>query len=243
VTAQFAIPATSFVLREIVQRRINLAYQGFTAPTVSIEPPPRPPATAANPTATPQPEPAALHLFLHHAGPNPAWRNMYEPHVSSEGTRVGPSPIAVDLQYMLAASGADLEREVLLGLGITALTRHGIVPRPLIQSILGAIAVPPNPTRLLDRLTAEPLHDPAMQPEQITVSLAPVDVDLSTKIWSALQSPMRPTVYFLATTIFLDVDETFALAPTVSEAHLAARPEADPASILAADIAIVTEAP
>jgi hypothetical protein len=241
VSAQFAIPATSFVLREILQRRVNIAYQAFTAPTVSIEPPPRPPATPAGPA--PQPEPAGLHLYLHHAGANPAWRNMYEPHVSSNGQRVGPSPLAVDLHYLLAAFGADLEREVLLGLGITALSRHGIVPRPLIQNILGGIAVPPNPTRLIDTLTAEPLGDPTGQPEQITVSFAPVDVDLSTKIWSALQSPMRPTVYFLATTVFLDVGEKFPPASTVQEAHLAVRPEPDPTSALLPVTAIVTESP
>jgi len=234
MTAHFAIPATTFVLREILQRRVKAAYGAFAAPTVSIEPPLRPPATPANGTPS-QPEPAGLHLFLHHAGPNPAWRNMYEPHVDGLGRRQGPSPLALDLHYLLAATGADLEREVLLGLGITALTRHGIVTRPLIHAILSAIAVPQPPTRLLDSLTAEPLDDPAQQPEQITVSQAPVDVDLSTKIWSALQSPMRPCAHFLVTTVFLDVEETFPPGKETVKVRVGVRPDPTVASSLPAE--------
>lgn len=227
MTAHFAIPATTFVLRQILQERVNLAYTGLTAPTVSVEPPPRPPTTAGN--GQPQPEPAGLHLFLHHATSNPALRNAFEPHVSSAGRRTGPSPLALDLQYMLAATGADLEREALLGLGITALTRHGIVPRPKIAAILGAIAVPANPQHLLDTLTTEALDQ---QPEQITISQAPVDVDLSTKIWSALQSPLRPSAYFLVTTVFLEVTETFPVGPEVQRAVVGVRPGVGPGPVL-----------
>jgi len=227
MTAHFAIPATTFVLRQILQERVNLAYGGLTAPTVSVEPPPRPPATAGN--GQPQPEPAGLHLFLHHATPNPALRNAFEPHVSGAGKRTGPSPLALDLQYMLAATGADLEREALLGLGITALTRHGIVPRPKIAAILGSIAVPANPQHLLDTLTTEALDQ---QPEQITIAQALVDVDLSTKIWSALQSPLRPSAYFLVTTVFLEVTETFPTGPEVQRAVVGVRPDVGPGPAL-----------
>ncbi|MFF1867648.1 DUF4255 domain-containing protein [Streptomyces sp. CB03911] len=230
MTAHFAIPATTFVLQAVLQRRLKLAYGSLTAPTVSVDPPPRPPATAATPAPAPQPEPASLHLFLHHVAPNPAWRNMHEPHVDSGGRRVGPSPLAVDLHYLLAATGADLEREVLLGLGIAALNRHGIVPRPLIRSILDSILIPTTPTRLIDLLTSEPLDDPARQPEQISVSQAPVDIDLSTKIWSALQSPMRPCAHFLVTTVFLDTGDTYPPAAEVTQARVGVRPDPAPAT-------------
>ena len=36
MTARFAIPATTFVLREIVQRQVNQSYGALTAPTVSV---------------------------------------------------------------------------------------------------------------------------------------------------------------------------------------------------------------
>ncbi|MEV6055677.1 Pvc16 family protein [Streptomyces sp. NPDC052107] len=231
MTAHFAIPATTFVLQDIIQRRIKAAYGHLTAPTVSVEPPPRPPATPAGTVPTPQPEPAGLYLFLHHVALNAAWRNMHEVRLEpeepgkTEGPQVGPSPLAVDLHYMLAATGADLEREVLLGLGIAALNRRGIVPRSLIRSILSGIEVPRSPTRLLDYLTAEPLHDPDSQPQRITVSQMPVDVDLSTKIWSSLQSPMRPCAHFLVTTVFLDLGDSPSPIKEVTRAQVGVRPD------------------
>lgn len=232
MTAHFAIPATTFVLRAIIQKMVVAAYGDFTGPTVSIEPPPRPLAAATSPTSTPQPEPPGLHLFLHHAGPNPAYRNMFEPHISGQnGLRTGPAPLVLDLHYMLAATGADLEREALLGIGVSALTRNSIVPRAMIHAILSAISVPDPPARFLDALTAEPLHDPTSQPEQITIAQAPVDLDTSTKLWSALQSPLRPTAYFLVTTIYLDVAESFPPAKPVIDVGVAAHPTADRASV------------
>jgi hypothetical protein len=224
MTAEFAIPATTFVLRALIQERVDLAYQGLVAPTVSTAPPPRPAATNANDGGQ-QAEPAGIHLFLHHIAPNPAWRNMYEPHVDTSGNRSGPAPLAIDLQYLLAVMGTDLEREVLLGLGVTALGRFGIVPRSKIAAILGAITVPATPTRILDTLTAEPLDDPSKQPELITVAQGPVDLDVSTRIWSALQSPLRPSAYFLVTTVFLDVDETIPDHAETQEVSLGVRPD------------------
>lgn len=238
MSARFAIPATTFVLRALVQERLRLAYGSLTAPTVSTEPPPRPSPSTANPANgnPPQTEPARLHLMCHHVAPNPAWRNMYDPHVDSSGARRGPSPVAVDLHYLLAATGADLEREVLLGLGISALNRFGIVPRPKIAALLSAVAVPVNPTRILDLLTTELLHDPAQQPEQITISQEPLDLDLSTRIWSAFQSPLRPSAYFLVTTVFLEVDETLPPPVPVDEVHIGVRPDASGAAPQPADI-------
>ncbi|WP_328884777.1 DUF4255 domain-containing protein [Streptomyces sp. NBC_00299] len=235
MTAQFAVPATTYVLQQVLQRRVKIAYDPLTPPTVSVEPPPRPPSTPSTPAAPRQAEPAGLYLFLHHVGPNPAWRSMHEPHVDASGRRVAPSPLAVDLHYLLAATGADLEREVLLGLGVAALNRHGIVPRKLIKAILDEINEPDTPTHMLDRLTTEPLHDPAHQPEQITVSQAPVDVDLSTKIWSALQSPLRPCAHFLVTTVFLDFGDTYPPARKVEKARVGVRPDPSPAVTLPAD--------
>ncbi|NUU19608.1 DUF4255 domain-containing protein [Cellulomonas humilata] len=241
MTAHFAIPATTVVLRAIIQRRLDAAYGTLAAPTVSVEPPPRP-APPPNGGGGQPAEPAGVHLFLHHAAPNPAWRNMYEPHLDSAGRVAGRSPLALDLHYMLAVTGADLEREVLLGLGIVALTRHGVVPRPLILAVLSGITVPANPTSLMDKLPTEPLHDPAQQPQQITLAQAPVDVDLSTKIWSALQSPMRPAAFFLATTVFLDVGDTYPAATPVDEPRVGIRPDPGRDTAMPPDVITVAEA-
>jgi Pvc16 N-terminal domain len=240
LSAHFAIPATSFVLKAIIEARLKAAYGTFTPPKVSIEPPPRPPAPAPGSNAL---ESTALILYLHHAGPNVAWRNMYEPHVDGNGKRFAKAPLVLDLYYMLTAQGLDLEREVVLGVGMNALHRNAIVPRPMIQQILGAITIPSPPTKLMDSLTGEPLADPNNQPESITITQQAVDIDMSTKLWSALQSPIRPCAYYLVTTVFLDVGETFPADSTVDHLVLAARPVADPAANPANDDIVTVRAP
>lgn len=240
MSAHFAIPVTTFVLKAIIDARLKVAYGTFTPPKVSVEPPPRPPAPAPG---NGQVEAAALILFMHHASPNPAWRNMHDPHVDGMGKRFSKAPLVLDLHYMLTALGADLEREALLGVGMSALHRNGILPRPMIQQILSAITIPPTPTRLMDSLTGEPLHDPANQPESITISQQAYDIDMSTKVWSAFQSPMRPCAYYVVTTVFLDTGETFPPAKEVASVVIAGRPVADPEADDANDDVIVTVVP
>ncbi len=227
MSVHFAIPATSFVLRAIIQARLKASYGTFLPPTVSVEPPPRPPAPTPGSGVA---EPAGLILYMHHAGANPAWRNMYDPHIDGTGKRFAKAPLVLDLHYMLAAQGLDLEREAVLGIGMSALHRNAIVPRPMIQQILSAIAIPPVPTKLMDSLTGEPLADPNNQPESITISQQAVDIDMSTKLWSAMQSPIRPCAYYLVTTVFLDTGETFPAGADVENIVVARRPMTDPAT-------------
>lgn len=238
MSARFAVPATTFVLRSIIEKRLKSAYGTFTPPAVSVTPPPRPPAPTNG--ALP-PEAPGLNLYLHHAGANPAWRNMYDPHVAPGGERTGPSPLVLDLHYMLSAYGQDLEREALLGIAMNALHRNGVVPRPMIAAILGAVSVPVPPNKFMDELTKEPLDKPGSQPESITISQAPVDIDQSTKIWSALHAPLRPCAYYLVTTVFLDVEETFPAAKDVDEVVIAARPAVTPSPRLPTDDVIKIE--
>lgn len=221
MSAHFAIPATTFVLRAILEARLKAAYGAFTAPKVSVEPPPRP----ATSNGAPEPEAAGLILYLHHAGANPAWRNMYDPHVDSSGVPLSRPPLVLDLHYMLAAQGLDLEREAVLGVGMSAFHRNGIVPRPMIASILDPIVIPNSPTKLMESLTAEPLDE---QLESITIVQQAVDIDLSTKLWSALQSPLRPTAFYLVTTVFLATDEEPIVGGPVARIRLFGRPSVAP---------------
>lgn len=244
MSAELAIPATTYVLKSIIEQRLAIAYQGLSVPSVLVTPPPRPAQTSSNGNQQPPVEPTTLTLFMHHAGPNPGWRNMHAPVVDSGGRRVAANPLVLDLQYLLAANGADLEREALLGIGMTALHRNAIVPRPMITAILAGIAPPSQPERLLDKLGDETLADKAFQPESITISQVPVDLDLSTKLWSAFQSPIRPSAMYLVTTVFLDVDETFPAPPLVETVRVAGRAAAEGNdSALTPDIVIAEELP
>lgn len=221
-----SIPATTFVIKSIIEQRLQAVYQGLPVPKVSNAPPPRPAQSSANGQPQQPAEAPGLTLFMHHAGPNPAWRNMHEPVVDSTGKRVEKNPLVLDLQYLLAAHGSSLEREALLGIAMSALHRNAIIPRSMITTILAAMAAPNPPEKLLDRLPDSALADKNHQPESISISQLPVDLDMSTKLWSAFQSPIRPSAMYLVTTVFLEVDEEFDKAPAVETVRIAGRPEA-----------------
>lgn len=236
MTAALAIPATTHILREIIVERLKLAYAGGTVPPVSIDPPPRlPPPPASTAAAVAVAEPVALTLYMHHAGANTAWRNMHDPHVDADGRRIGKAPLVLDLNYMLAAHGSTLEREAVLGIAMSALHRYGIVPRDKITALMAANTPPAPDGALIEKLTEEPLDDKASQPESITISLAPIDIDLSTKLWSALQTPIRPSAFYLVTTVFLDIDDSYPPGVAVKRVAVASRPTADPKAEMGAD--------
>ncbi|MBO9713883.1 DUF4255 domain-containing protein [Sphingomonas sp.] len=230
-----AIPATTLVLKLLIEKRLKAAYDTLTPPPVSIAPPPQRAAVPPGPGPAPSPEGAGLYLFLHHVTPNPAWRNMYDPHVGFDGKRMGPAPVVLDLCYLVTAQGADLEREAILGVAVSALTRNAILPRPMITALLGSVSVNPSPTSIHDEIPKAPLADPAHQLESLAISQTPLDIDLSTKLWSALQSPLRPSAYFTVTTVFLDVDETFPAGIDVEKLRLGVWPDTAPRSDLPAD--------
>lgn len=243
MSARFAIPATTFVLKALIDIDLASAYSGFAAPKVSIAPPPRPNASPAPAAAgaNAQPEAAQLYLFLHHVAPNIAYRSMALPYIETGGAASTKMPLVLDLHYMLAATGADLERETLLGIGMAALHRQALVDRSKVAALLGAVSIPANPTKLMERLTSEPLANPANHPEQIKVSQHPLDIDMSTKLWSAMQSPIRPSAYYLVTTTFLETDDSQLDGPPVDELVIAGRARPDRGVDPADDTVIVVE--
>jgi len=227
MSAHFAIPATTFVLQGVIERALAKVYgAGQTAPPVTIAPPPRGDRAAgpANGGASADGEATGVILYLYHVAPNPGWRNVYAPVIDSSGARVGPSPLVLDLHYLLAATGSGLEREAVLGVALHALLRLGIIPRDLIKQILSDVVVPSDPTPLITKLTTEHLWE---QYEQITLAPQALDADMLSRLWTALLSPFRPSVGLLATTVFLDTDEQFPDGPAVKTVTLAARPNLD----------------
>lgn len=98
MSARFAIPATSFVLKALIDADLTSAYTGFAAPKTSIAPPPRPAAASAQNGAGPavQPEASGLYLFMHHVAPNAAYRSLSLPYVETSGVASIKMPLVLE---------------------------------------------------------------------------------------------------------------------------------------------------
>lgn len=242
MSAMFAIPATTYVLKAMIEQELNAAYNPKVPPSVLIAPPPRPSPTSPaaggggnGPVA--EKEPGAVYLYMHHVAPNAAYRSMAVPYQEDDGSLSTRTPLVLDLHYLLAATGAGLERETLLGLAMTAFHRRAIVKRADVFAILDATP-PPMPSQdPMDQLTGERLWDVRQHPESIKISQNPLDIDMSTKLWSALQSPIRPSAYYLVTTTFLDTDVSTPDGPPVVDMELTVKSRANPKD---ADAAAIT---
>ena len=220
MSARLALPATTFVLQRLIEQQRDKAYGRSlpNRPAVTVGPPPRPPVPTAGQTAGP--EAPGIVLYLHHVGLNPGWRNMLDPAVDAGGQTLRHAPLVLDLQYMVAALGQGLEREALLGIALTALHRNPIVSRAKIATLLSAREIPQHPANIIDLLPGEKLDDPASQPEALAISQHALDIDLSTKLWSALQVPIRPCAYFTVTSRFLTSDAALPDGPEVDKVNV-----------------------
>jgi len=217
-----AIPATTFVLSKLLEERISADY-GSGSIGVMLGPPPRPPTSSPD---SAQAEPPGLILYMHHAAPNTSWRNMYEPRMSSSGKLAVNAPLVLDLHYLLAATGSDLRREVALSIGMGAFNRFAIIPRGKIEKLIKKNTVADSASdNIFERIGAEKIW---LQAEQITITPQPLDLDLSTKLWSALQAPMRPSAHYLVTTVFLEAVEEVPEPKIVEQVSIYGRPNADP---------------
>ena len=147
------------------------------------------------------------------------------------------------LHYLLAATGAGLERETLLGVAMTALHRRAILDRADVFAILDAVTPPPASTDPMDEMYDEPLWNQGQHPEAIKISQHPLDIDMSTKLWSALQSPIRPSAYYLVTTTFLDTQVSLNEGPPVTEMNIAGRPAANPGADPTDDLVLTRSEP
>lgn len=247
MSARFAIPATTFVLKSVIEKELKAAYGTANPPPVLIAPPPRPPAAPPPAAVGGAPavdrEASAVHLFMHHVAPNPAYRNLDVTYIEDDLTRSVRRPLVLDLHYLLAATGAGLERETLLGVAMTALHRQAILERADVFAILDAVTPPAGSTDPMDGMYDEPLWNQGQHPEAIKISQHPLDIDMSTKLWSALQAPIRPSAYYLVTTTFLDTQASLPEGPPVTVMTIAGRPNANPQADPAGDLKLTRTEP
>lgn len=149
-------------------------------------------------------EATQLNLFLYHVTPNRGWVNEGLPsRDNSGGQRLSNPPLALDLHYLLSAYGAaELHAEVVLGYAMQLLHENPVLDRRAI-----AIALNPSPdvgTTLPTALRALSECGLADQIEQIKFTPEYLGTEEMSKLWTALTSPYRPTVAYVASVVLIE---------------------------------------
>jgi hypothetical protein len=146
-----------------------------------------------------------LNLFLYHVAPNPGWRNVGLPSRDGRGERLSNPPLALDLQYLLTAYGAEeLHAEILLGYGMQLLHETPVLTRAAIRtslaqptSVAGGGGLPPAMQSLFTSELAE-------QVEQIKISPQSMSTEEVSKLWPAFGAKYRPTAAYQASVVLIE---------------------------------------
>lgn len=135
-----------------------------------------------------------INLFLYRVVPNTSWRRS-DPTPNSENSSGSVPPMALDLHYLVTAYGQqDFQAEILLGEAIQmmhetpVLTAEGIRAR---LDFAGNAGLATMASRSI--LQASSLIEAT---EQIRIQPEFIDLDESSKLWSALQAKYRPSVAY-----------------------------------------------
>lgn len=128
-----------------------------------------------------------LNLFLYHAEPNSAWRNMDMPLRVRDGES-GRPPLALNLYYILTAYGQDdseLVAHVLLGSAMGILHDHPVLGRAEIRTALAP----------------SELHS---QFERVHITPQPVSLDEVSKLWTGFQSEYRLSAAYQVSVVLIE---------------------------------------
>jgi hypothetical protein len=189
VTPHLAIAAVSATLR----KRLH----GATGAWVTVRPPDA--ARTAGDEGRQQ-----LNLFLYHALPNAAWRNLSPP---GQGGAFDPGlpPLALNLYYLITAYD-DLQNEqaahALLGQAMSLLHDFPVLDRDEIEDAIAGDA---------------DLRDAALarQFEHVRLTWQPLSLEDLSKIWTGSQSHFRMSVAYEASVVLIDSKRESPAGPPV----------------------------
>jgi hypothetical protein len=128
-----------------------------------------------------------LNLFLYHAEPNAAYRNMDPPRQVRSG-ETGRPALALNLYYILTAYGqadSELVAHVLLGSAMRILHDHPVLSREEIRNALAQSE--------LDG-----------QLEHVRLTPQPVSLDEVSKLWTGFQSEYRLSAAYQASLVLIE---------------------------------------
>ncbi|TAF03412.1 MAG: DUF4255 domain-containing protein [Nostocales cyanobacterium] len=155
-------------------------------------------------------ERAQLNLFLYQVtqNRNVDWisQEFRTRHSSINKTQrsVNP-PLALDLHYLLTAYGAkDFQAELLLGYAMQLLHKTTVISSELIANALKTAATSNTTSLISQALAGVSVSALVQQLGQIKLSPEFLNMEDSSKIWSALQTHYRPSISYQASMVLID---------------------------------------
>ncbi len=194
-----AIAATTTVLRHLLEN--GIASYGAASllggdVLVSALPPGRVPVGAD--------ERAQLNLFLYQVTPHAGLRTV-------PAGNVGTRPLRLDMCYLMTAFGArDLHMETLLGCGVQLLHTIPHLDAERLQTTLSAAAHEDGGRDVLPVVSALARLARACPVAEMKIAPLFFDLEEMSRLWSALQSPYRPSVAYKV---------SVALAPEIGDSE------------------------
>jgi len=145
-----------------------------------------------------------LNLFLWTATRNPGWANERLPARDPAGGRADSPYLALDLHYLLTATGAaELNAEILLGYGMQILHETPVLTRDAIRTTLAAGGpveadiLPPARQFLV-------ASDLADQVEQLRITPEPMDSEMVSNLWPAFSAALRPSALYQVSCVLIE---------------------------------------
>lgn len=164
-------------------------------------------------------EPIQVNLFLYQVTYNSGWRNEGLPARNSQGERTANPPLALNLHYLLTAYGAKyLNWEILLGYAMQVLHDTPILSRDAIRT---ALAPSPIPAGFPADLKTCELAD---QVEQIKIIPEVMNLEETSKIWTAMGAHYRPTAAYQVTVVLIESKRSMKAALPVQDWTITAMP-------------------
>ena len=197
----FSIAAVTAVLKDLIENGLVKDAIATTVGDVVV--------TALPPDRITQAtdERAQLNLFLYQVTQNRS-ADWVSTEYRSKQRQVGSrhnSPLALDLHYLLTAYGAkDFQAELLLGYAMQLLHDTPVFSRELIEVCLKNAAKVNTSSVLSQALTTVSVSDVAENIGQIKISPEFFSMEDTSKLWSSLQTPYRPSAAYEASMVLID---------------------------------------
>lgn len=187
-----AFAATTEVLRYIVDRALQHIFEttllGTPKPKVTTGAPPRPSAVDGA-------DPSVVNLFLYGAS---RVQSPLRGRADRPFERFPPSNWELD--YLVSAHGPEWVREVGYATAMEALDQTPVVTRELMREALVKSDSATDPVLMPNRIDEKTLE----AFDVLTIMPASLDIGTITSLWTAAQSPLRPSACYRVRVQFLE---------------------------------------